>query len=225
MWDGRGFRKSSSTISCTAMSKHLNPLHEVLSNLFFKSSTKGEPKIPPVPFSSSISHHVVKEFPSYPRWVSLPFSHLQQTLKNSYKQLLRTVTLASFVLWFFIFLLQTQFFPAFPLLHCFLNTSSFLFPCSGFSTVYIHLQRLMPKNEIRYSNRSQTQCCMRRKTSPPQSCPQNYRTLQNECALLLWQHFIDSKFVMHDNSQDLFCHIVTQADILHSVFVHLISPS
>lgn len=32
------------------------------------------------------------------------------------------------------------------------------------------------------------------KTSPPQSCPRTYWTLQNKCALLLWQHFVDSKW-------------------------------
>lgn len=63
---------------------------------------------------------------------------------------------------------KLSFFPAFPLLHCLLNTSSFLLPRSGFSTVYLHLQRLMPKSKIRYSNRSQAQCCMRKKTSLPQ---------------------------------------------------------
>lgn len=52
----------------------------------------------------------------------------------------------------------------------------------------------MPKSEVRYSNRSQTQCCMRKKTSPPQSCPRTYWTLQNKCALLLWQHFVDPKW-------------------------------
>lgn len=52
----------------------------------------------------------------------------------------------------------------------------------------------MPKSEVSYSNRRQTQCCMRKKTSPPQSCPRTYLTLKNKCALLLWQHLADSKW-------------------------------